>query len=118
MEVAFFEENFSASSVEKYNLHTQNLWAKSDALSDGDSFSLTLSVEEMYSNISENQYVFIKVYEGDSPNERWLQSIGLRLLLRLVKVLLPQKRPLRLVESLSLMEMEYVSGQEYGLTTL
>lgn len=72
VEVAFFEENFSASSVEKYNLHTQNLWAKSDALSDGDSFSLTLSVEEMYSNISENQYVFIKVYEGDSPNERWV----------------------------------------------
>lgn len=72
VEVAFFEQNFSASAVEKYNLHTQNLWAKTDALSDGNSFSLMLSVEEMYSNISENQYVFIKTYEGNYPNERWV----------------------------------------------
>ena len=71
VEMAFFEENFSASAVEKYDLHTQNLWAKTDALNDGNSFSLTLSVVEMYSNISENQYVFIKTYEGGYPDERW-----------------------------------------------
>ena len=71
VEVAFSEENFAASAVYKYNLQTQNLWANTGALSDGDSFSLTLSVEEMYSNISENQYVFIKTYEGASPDERW-----------------------------------------------
>ena len=71
VEVAFSEENFAAPAVMKYNLSTQNLWAKTGALNDGDSFSLTLSVEEMYSNISENQYVFIKTYEGTSPDERW-----------------------------------------------
>ena len=35
-------------------------------------FSLTLSVEEMYTNMSNNQYVYIKTYEGASPDEMWV----------------------------------------------
>lgn len=72
VEVAFFEEDFSAPAVAKYNLQTESLWARSDALSDGDAFSLTLSVAEMYTNTSNNQYVFIKTYEGASPDEMWV----------------------------------------------
>lgn len=70
-EVAFFGENFNASAITKYNLAEQNLWARTHALSDGDTFSLSLSVESMYSNSSVNQYVFIKTYEGEDPNEGW-----------------------------------------------
>ena len=72
VEVAFFEENFSAPAVAKYNLQMESLWARSDSLSDGDAFSLTLSVEEMYTNMSNNQYVYIKTYEGASPDEMWV----------------------------------------------
>lgn len=72
VEVAFFEENFSAPAVAKYNLQMESLWARSDSLSDGDAFSLTLSVEEMYTNMSNNQYVYIKTYEGVSPDEMWV----------------------------------------------
>ncbi len=71
VEVAFFEEDFSAPAVAKYNLAVERLWARSDALSDGDAFSLTLSVAEMYSNTSNNQYVYIKTYEGTYPYEAW-----------------------------------------------
>jgi len=72
VEVAFFEENFSAPFIAKYNLSMESLWARSDSLSDGDAFSLTLSVEEMYTNMSNNQYVYIKTFEGASPDEMWV----------------------------------------------
>ena len=68
-EVAFAEEDFSASAVMKYQLSTQNLWAKTQALSNGDTFSLSLSVDDMYSNTSNMQRVYIKTYEGD--DEQW-----------------------------------------------
>ena len=71
VEVAFFEENFSATSVKKYEMSLDGLWAKSDALSDGEAFSLTLSVAEMYTNASSNQYLYIKTYEGNFPDEAW-----------------------------------------------
>ena len=38
VEVTFFEENFSAPAVAKYNLQMESLWARSDSLSDGDAF--------------------------------------------------------------------------------
>lgn len=72
VEVAFFEEDFSATAIAKYNLQMESLWARSDSLSDGDAFSLTLSVEEMYTNMSNNQYVYIKTYEWASPDEMWV----------------------------------------------
>jgi len=71
VEVAFFEENFSASPVVKYNLAVESLWAKSGALIDGEAFSLTLSVADMYTNASNNQYIYIKTYEGETPEEAW-----------------------------------------------
>lgn len=72
VEVAFFEEHFSASALEKYNLNVQNLWAKSEGLHDGDDFSLTLSVKDLYSNTSNSQRVYIKTYEGNPPDEKWV----------------------------------------------
>ena len=47
-------------------------WAKSEALGDTESFALSLDLEDKYSNISRTQRVFIKIYEGEVPNERWV----------------------------------------------
>jgi hypothetical protein len=72
VEAAFFEENFSASSVMKYNMSVQNLWGKSPALGDGDRFDITLDMSGLYTADSRTQRVYIKYYEGDYPNERWV----------------------------------------------
>ena len=72
VEAAFFEENFSASSVMKYNMSVQNLWGKSPALGDGDRFDITLDMTGLYTADSRTQRVYIKYYEGDYPNERWV----------------------------------------------
>ena len=69
VEVAFSDQDFDATAIHKYDLYVQNLWAKTDALGDGDVFSLILSVENMYSNTSKSQRVYIKTYEGD--DKRW-----------------------------------------------
>ena len=72
VEAAFFEENFSASSVMKYNMSVENLWGKSPALGDGDRFDITLDMTGLYTADSRTQRVYIKYYEGDYPNERWV----------------------------------------------
>lgn len=74
VEVAFFEENFSATSVKKYEMSLEGLWAKSDpnGLGDQESFALTLTLDGKYSNISRTQRIFIKIYEGEYPEERWV----------------------------------------------
>jgi len=72
VEVAFFEENFSANSVKKYEMSLNGLWAKSDGLGDQESFALSLTLDGKYSNISRDQRIFIKIYEGEFPDERWV----------------------------------------------
>lgn len=69
VEVAFSMDDFDKSAVEKYNLVTQGLFARSSALSDSDTFSMQLSLDELYTNLSETVHVYIKTYEGDG--ERW-----------------------------------------------
>jgi hypothetical protein len=72
IEAAFMEASFDASAIEKYNMKTDMTWAKVEqGLGDSDTFSLTLSLDGMYTNKSESQRVFIKIYEGEEPNERW-----------------------------------------------
>jgi len=53
-------------------LSVQYLWNKSAALGDGDRFDLTLNMDSFYTNKSTSQRVYIKYYEGDYPNERWV----------------------------------------------
>jgi hypothetical protein len=72
VEVAFHEENFSASSVEKYNMHLEGVWGKSDALGNGDAFELELSLTGLYSNQSETIRIYFKSYEGAYPEESWV----------------------------------------------
>ncbi|RJU99932.1 MAG: VCBS repeat-containing protein [Candidatus Poseidoniales archaeon] len=72
VEAAFFEENFSESSVMKYNMSQKGLWGKSDAMGDTDRFEITLNLESFYTNKSASQRVYIKYYEGEYPNERWV----------------------------------------------
>ena len=57
VEAAFFEENFSASSVMKYNMSTLGLWGKSDPMGDTDRFEITLNLESFYTNKSTSQRV-------------------------------------------------------------
>ena len=70
VEAAFSMDDFTASAITKYNLLTAGLFSRSNALSDSDSFSLTLSLEEFYTNHSEVVQIFIRTYEG--ADERWL----------------------------------------------
>ena len=70
VEVAFHEENFSASAVEKYNMHLDGVWGKSDALGNGDAFELELSLTDLYSNQSETIRIYFKSYEGE--DESWV----------------------------------------------
>jgi hypothetical protein len=72
VEVAFHEENFSATSVEKYEMHLEGVWAKSSALGDGDAFELELSLTGLYSNQSETIRIYFKSYEGEYPDESWV----------------------------------------------
>jgi len=72
VEAAFFEEDFSASPVMKFNMSTRGLYGKSDAMGDNDRFEITLNIEGFYTNKSTTQRVYIKYYEGTSPNERWV----------------------------------------------
>ena len=70
VETAFSMDDFDASAVQKYTLAQEGLWTKTNALSDGDSFSLMLSIDGLYTNLSETIHVYIKTYEGD--NQRWV----------------------------------------------
>ncbi|MDB2570599.1 hypothetical protein N9X79_00375 [Euryarchaeota archaeon] len=71
VEIAFMEDSFTASAIEKFNMENDETWAKTKVgLGDGDTFSLTLSLEDLYTNKSVSQRVFIRIYEGQAPDER------------------------------------------------
>tara|TARA_B100001113_G_scaffold314130_1_gene279545 strand:+ start:5291 stop:7294 length:2004 start_codon:yes stop_codon:yes gene_type:complete len=69
VEGAFSMDDFDKSAIEKYNLVVEGLFVRSSQLSDADTFSMQLSIDGLYTNISETVYVYIKTYEGDG--ERW-----------------------------------------------
>ena len=69
VETAFSMDDFDASAVQKYTLSQEGLWAKTSNLYDGDTFSMTLSIDGFYTNLSETIHVYIKTYEG--VDERW-----------------------------------------------
>ncbi|MGB0365607.1 MAG: hypothetical protein ACPGE8_05870 [Candidatus Poseidoniaceae archaeon] len=69
VEVAFTMDDFNKSAIEKYNLVVAGHFNRSEALSDSDFFSMQLSLDELYTNLSETIHVYIKTYEGD--DERW-----------------------------------------------
>ena len=52
VEAAFFEENFSESSIMKYTMMLNGLWGRSDAMGDTDRFEITLNLESFYTNKS------------------------------------------------------------------
>ena len=72
VEGAFSMDNFDKSAIEKYNLLVEGLFVRSAALSDSDTFSLTLSIDGFYTNLSETLHVYIKTYELRSSEERWV----------------------------------------------
>ena len=74
VELAFEEETFGLTPIQKFNAETDGTFAKTkDGLGDGDSFVLNLSLDGMYSNVSQTQRIFIKIYEYDSiSGERWV----------------------------------------------
>jgi len=69
VEVALAQDDFKASSVEKYNLNIAGKLAYEDNLGDGDTFNLGLNISNLYSNISTSQKVYVRTYEGD--DEQW-----------------------------------------------
>jgi len=79
VEIAFEENTFQLTPIQKFNAETDGTFAKTkDGLGDGDSFVLNLSLDGMYSNVSQTQRIFIKIYEYDSTSgERWVTIKGL-----------------------------------------
>ena len=69
LEAAFSMDDFSKSAIEKYNLVTEGLFVRSDALSDSETFSMQLSLDELYTNLSETVHIYIRTYER--YDERW-----------------------------------------------
>jgi len=72
VEVAFTEDAFTSTPKQQFNLTQRGLWVKSPALGDSDSFELTLNLDEMYTNKSRDLRIFIKIFEGDTLNQRWV----------------------------------------------
>ena len=72
VEGAFSMDDFDKSAIEKYNLLVDGLFVRSSQLSDADTFSMQLSIDGLYTNLSETVYVYIKTYEGDHPDERYI----------------------------------------------
>jgi hypothetical protein len=70
VEAAFVTEDFDASAVQKYNLGLIGAWDKTNKIGNTETFDLTLSLEDMYTNKSQSQRIYIKIYEGD--DERWV----------------------------------------------
>ena len=70
VEAALDEETFDQTAVAKYTLQLEQKWAKSEALGNDDDFSLTLSLDHLYTNETVfNKRVYLKIYEGD--DKRW-----------------------------------------------
>ena len=65
VEIAFEEDSFNESAVTKYNLALEDLLSNANALIDGDTFSLMLSIESLMGNASFTQTIYIKIYELD-----------------------------------------------------
>ena len=70
VEGAFSMDDFDESAIVRYNLMMEGLYDRSEALSDGDAFSLTLSIDGFYTNLSETLQIYIRTYEGD--DKRWV----------------------------------------------
>jgi hypothetical protein len=81
VEASFSRDDFSSSAIEKYNLITDNKFARSVALSDTDSFELSLDIDNFYSNDSEVVEIWVRVYEGD--DERWSDDLTKMVLINL-----------------------------------
>ena len=81
VEASFSRDDFSASAIEKYNLITDNKFARSVALSDTDTFELSLDIDNFYSNNSEVVEIWVRVYEGD--DERWSDDLTKMVLINL-----------------------------------
>ena len=81
VEASFSRDDFSASAIEKYNLITDNKFARSVALSDTETFELSLDIDNFYSNNSEVVEIWVRVYEGD--DERWSDDLTKMVLINL-----------------------------------
>ena len=63
VEIAFVEEYFNTSAVEKYNNMQNESLDRVMEISDGDTFALTLSIESLMGNASYLQTIYIKIEE-------------------------------------------------------
>ena len=70
VEAALEESTFDQTAVAKYTLQLEGKWAKSEALGDDDDFSLTLTIGDLYNNVTQfDRKIYLKIYEGD--DKRW-----------------------------------------------
>ena len=72
VEISLMPNSFNASATEKYRMDQNGTFRKTNALGDLDTFNLTLSLNGKYTNKSHSQDIYIKYYEGQAPNERFI----------------------------------------------
>jgi len=63
VEIAFEQEYFNTSAVDKYNNMANDSLDRVMEISDGDTFVLTLSIESLMCNTAFNQTIYIKIEE-------------------------------------------------------
>ena len=63
IEIAFEEEYFNGSAIEKYNNIQNDSLDRVQDISDGDTFALSLSFESLMGNTSYSQTIYIKIEE-------------------------------------------------------
>ena len=63
VEIAFEQEYFNTSAVDKYNNMQNDSLDRVMEISDGDTFVLTLSIESLMCNTAFNQTIYIKIEE-------------------------------------------------------
>ncbi len=63
VEIAFVEDYFNTSAVEKYNNMQNDSLDRVMEISDGDTFALTLSIESLMGNASYSLTIYIKIEE-------------------------------------------------------
>ena len=76
IEIALNEDTFTAGGSERIDAETQGTLAKVTRLSNGDSFNLSLNMDNYYSNETETIEIFIYIYEfsSSSAEKRWTDN--------------------------------------------
>ena len=75
IEIALNEDTFTAGGSDRIEAETEGTLDKATKLGNGDTFNLSLSMDDYYSNVSETIEIYIYIYEfsSSSAEKRWTE---------------------------------------------